>query len=51
MVLATFTKHLVDIVVNPTKRKRLEKQPRATLGKEGEQAQCTPYVMEMEGLP
>ena len=38
MVPATFTKHLFTIATNPTKRKRLEEQPGATQGKEGERA-------------
>ena len=38
MVPATFTKHLVTIAANPTKRQRLEEQQRATQGKEGEHA-------------
>ena len=47
IVPANCTKRLLIITANPTKRKRLEKQPRATQGKEGEQAQ---YLTEMEGL-
>ena len=38
MVPATFTKHLVTIAANMTKRKRLEEESRATQGKEGEHA-------------
>ena len=38
MVTTTFTKHLVTIAANPKERKRLEEQPRATQGKEGEHA-------------
>ena len=36
MVPATFTKHLVTIAANMTKRKRLEEESRATQGKEGD---------------
>ena len=38
MGTATLTKDLVTITANPTKRKRLEEQSRATQGKKGEHA-------------
>ena len=37
MVFATF-KHVMTIAANPTKRKRLEEQPRAMQGKKEEHA-------------
>ena len=38
MVPATFTKHLVTIAANLTKRKMFEEQQRTMQGKEGERA-------------